>query len=122
MPHTAIPRTASTLMGMAIAAPLFYLDVVRAINWALLIFSIVIEVIAFGHCLLQRADAFSAIGTLSKSMWLLLTGAGLFVTFLILLSGGILYFLGFIAITIAAIYLLDVRPALRDAVDGHGPW
>jgi hypothetical protein len=29
---------------------------------------------------------------------------------------------GLIAITVAAVYLLDIRPALRDAIDGHGPW
>jgi hypothetical protein len=30
--------------------------------------------------------------------------------------------LALISITIAAVYLLDVRPALRDAIDGRGSW
>jgi hypothetical protein len=101
------------------AAPLFFADVIRLTNVALLILSIVIELAAFGHCLLQRTDAFAAIGTLSKGIWLALTGGAVLVT---LLSLSALSILGLIAITVAAIYLLDIRPALRDAVDGHGPW
>jgi hypothetical protein len=27
-----------------------------------------------------------------------------------------------IAVAAALVYLLDLRPALRDAVDGHGSW
>jgi hypothetical protein len=30
--------------------------------------------------------------------------------------------LAFVAITAAAIYMLDVRPALRDATNGSGNW
>jgi hypothetical protein len=79
----------------------------------------VVELAAFGHCLLQRSDAFPAIGTMSKGIWLLMTFAAVVVTVLSLSAVGIL---GLIAITIAAIYLLDIRPRLRDAVDGPGPW
>jgi hypothetical protein len=103
---------------MAYAAPVFVFDVLIYVNYALMIGALVIELVAFVHCLLQRAEAFVAIGTFSKGIWLLLTGASVVVT----LFSPVLLILGLIAITIAAIYLLDVRPALRDAVDGHGPW
>ncbi|HEV7899496.1 MAG TPA: DUF2516 family protein [Planosporangium sp.] len=103
---------------MAIAAPIFYMHVVSWINLLLLVFALVIEVWAFGHCLLQRPDAFAAIGTLPKGAWLAMLGGSVFVT---LLSGAT-FILGLIAITIAAVYLLDVRPALRDAIDGRGSW
>ncbi|GII21367.1 DUF2516 family protein [Planosporangium mesophilum] len=103
---------------MATAAPHFYLDIISWINLLLLIFALVIEVWAFGHCLLQRPDAFAAIGTLPKGAWLAMLGGSVLVT---LLSGAT-FVLGLIAITIAAVYLLDVRPALRDAIDGRGSW
>jgi hypothetical protein len=101
------------------AAPLFFDDVRRSIDYALLVVALIIEAFAFINCLTQRSDAFGAIGTLSKGLWLALTGASLLVT---VLSQYALGLLGFIAITIAAVYLLDVRPALRDAADGPSSW
>jgi hypothetical protein len=104
---------------MEYAAPVFYGEVLLWINLALLVFALVIEAFAFINCLTQRSESFGAIGTLSKGIWLALTGGAVLVTLLSLRALGLL---GFVAITIAAIYLLDVRPALRDAVDGAGPW
>jgi hypothetical protein len=104
---------------MAIAAPIFYDTVVGAVNLLLLVFAVVIEVAAFGHCLMQRPDAFPAINTLPKAAWLAMIGGSVAVTLLTRTAFGIL---GLVAITIAAVYLLDVRPALRDAVEGGGPW
>ena len=103
-------------------APIF--ELIRYLNLAIYIFSLVIGVFAFGHCIVQRPDAFQAINTLPKGGWLALTGGGVLVTLLSFpyakdVGPGLL---GLIAITIAAIYLLDVRPALGEAVDGHGPW
>jgi hypothetical protein len=108
---------------MPVGAPLFYPSIIGAINMALWIFSLVVEAAALLHCLVQRADAFPAIGTLSKVAWLGLIGGGLFLTAIgpYLLLGPLSIF-SLIAIGIAAVYLLDVRPALRDAVDGHGSW
>jgi hypothetical protein len=100
-------------------APLFVDDVKTSINVAVLVVALVIEAFAFINCLTQRSDAFGAINTLSKGVWLGLTGAALLVTLLTQYAIGIL---GFIAITIAAIYLLDVRPALREAGDGPNSW
>src|SRR5436309_2291736 len=104
---------------MTEAAPFFVNEVRHSIDLALLVLALVIEAFAFVNCLTQRSDAFSAIGTLSKGAWLGLTGAALIITLLIQAAVGLL---GFIAITIAAIYLLDVRPALRDAADGPNSW
>jgi hypothetical protein len=109
---------------MAIAVPHFYEYIIIYTGWVLTILTLVIEVVAFLHCLLQRADAFPAIGTLSKGLWLaLIGGSTLFVLLgfgaqLGLLSG----LLSLVPIVVALVYLLDVRPALRDVVDGHGPW
>jgi hypothetical protein len=104
---------------MAIAAPIFYTHVIDWVNWLLFVFALLIEVVAFGHCLLQRPDAFPAINTLPKAAWLAMIGLSVLVTLLTRTAFGIL---GLVAITIAAVYMLDVRPALRDAIDGRGSW
>ncbi|MGC9670133.1 DUF2516 family protein [Planosporangium sp. 12N6] len=103
---------------MALAAPIFFNHVIAWVNLLLLVFALLIEVWAFGHCLLQRPDAFGAISTLPKGAWLAMLGGSILVTLL----GGPTFILGLIAITIAAVYLLDVRPALRDVIDGRGSW
>jgi hypothetical protein len=104
---------------MAVAAP--WVFVVEAfINWALLLFTLAIGLTAFVHCLTQRADAFPAIGTLSKPAWLGLIGVT-FLLALLLTAGGVSLF-SLVAAGVALVYLLDVRPALRDVTDGRGPW
>jgi hypothetical protein len=105
---------------MAIAAPIFYDDIRRYIDLTLFFFSLVIEGVAFVHCLTQRADAFPAIGTLPKGAWLGIIGVTLLLTVLFFTPGISLF--GLIGIAAAAIYLLDVRIGLRDVTDGHGPW
>lgn len=107
---------------MAIAAPLFYGTVIFVINLILFVFALLIEIVAFVNCLFQRSDAFSAINTLPKGVWLALTGGSLLVTLLFVQSLSVVGLLGLIAITVASVYLLDVRPALRDAAEGRGPW
>jgi hypothetical protein len=96
----------------------WHLTVYDAINTILTLFVLVIGVIAFIHCATQRADAFSVIGTLQKPAWLAIIGAS---TVIALLTGGWLLF-NLIALGAAALYLLDVRPGLRDIAGGHGSW
>ncbi|HET8680285.1 MAG TPA: DUF2516 family protein [Micromonosporaceae bacterium] len=105
---------------MAIAAPIFYSTVVLAIDLLLFVVTLVVTLSAFVHCLLQRADAFPAVGTLPKGVWLAIIGISMLLS--LLLGFGPLSIFGFIAIVAAAVYLLDVRPALRDATGGKGPW
>ena len=108
---------------MAQATPQFYGYVIDYIDLVLWLFCLVVEVAALLHCVVQRAEAFPAIGTMSKIAWLALIGGGLFLTAISpYLLGGPISIFPLIAIGIAAVYLLDVRPALRDAVDGHGSW
>jgi hypothetical protein len=108
---------------MALAAPLFYGQVLIYVNYVVLFFCLAVELVALVHCSIQRTEAFAAIGTLSKTAWLGMIGAGLLLTAIspFLLIGPLNLF-AMAAITVSAIYLLDVRPALRDAVDGHGSW
>jgi hypothetical protein len=106
---------------MATAAPIFYGQVVSYIDLVLWLFCLVVEVIALLHCVVQHADAFPRIGTMSKVAWLSLIGGGLLLTAISpYLFGNVLSIFPLIAIGVAAVYLLDIRPTLRDAADGHG--
>ncbi|HET6213220.1 MAG TPA: DUF2516 family protein [Micromonosporaceae bacterium] len=105
---------------MAIAASVWVDDVISWINQVIFLLTLVIGITAFIHCLLQRADAFPAIGTLSKAAWLGLIGATTMLA--LLLSLGRLGLFSLIAAGVALVYLLDVRPGLRDVADGRGSW
>ena len=108
---------------MAIAVPVFYHSVVNLIGLAVWIFCLVIGAVALLHSVVQRADAFPAIGTMSKTMWLAMIGGGVLLAALSRPLGlGYISLFTLISVGISAVYLLDVRPALRDAVDGHGSW
>jgi hypothetical protein len=108
------------------ASPLAPVQTIAAwINFVLLVVTVVIEVTAFVHCVSRKPDAFLAIGNIPKSGWVAMTGAALLFTALFTVSAfsfNPFAILGIIALVIALVYLLDVRPALRDAVDGRGNW
>jgi hypothetical protein len=82
---------------------LFYgLIVLRA--WALL------------DCVTRRAAAFPAADKLTKPSWLLiLAAAGLLGTF----ASPPLWPISLISVVAAAVYLADVRPAVREIAGGH---
>ena len=104
---------------MAYSAPVFYLDVVGYLNLLILIFSLIVQAVALIHCLTQRGDGFQAIGTLPKGAWAAILAVCIVLT--LLLSSGIGIF-GLIGVAAALIYLLDVRPGLKDLSDGKGFW
>ena len=104
---------------MAYSAPIFYLDVQRYIEILILILSLVVQAVALIHCLTQRGDGFQAIGTLPKGAWAAILGVCIVLT--LLLSGPIGIF-SLIGIAASMIYLLDVRPGLKDLSDGKGFW
>jgi len=104
---------------MASSAPIFYDIAVGYINLLVLIFSLVIQAIALIHCLTQRGDGFQAIGTLPKGAWAAILAICIVLT--LLLSGAVGIF-SLIGIAAALIYLLDVRPGLKDLSDGKGFW
>lgn len=105
---------------MYFEAPVF--AVTAFITLGILIALLVIEVVAFVNCLLQRADAFPVVGPLSKTAWLAILGGGILLTLVCSLSSWRFSLFTFVAAIAAALYLLDVRPALRDAAEGSGPW
>lgn len=104
---------------MANAAPIFYDDVVAVITLILLVFALIIQAVALVHAVTQRADAFPAIGTLSKGAWIAILG----ICFVLTIIGfGPISIFGLVGIAAALIYLLDVRPGLKELGDGRGLW
>ncbi len=87
-----------------------------------------VEVVAFVDCLRHRDNAYAAAGKLTKNKWMLITGIALVVGFLTVRNP--IGFMGVIAIVAASVYLVDVKPALRQVLtrsqtrsDGpYGPW
>jgi hypothetical protein len=92
-----------------------------------LVITVVAEALAFAHCVTRRADAFPVVGRLTKSSWVLMTLGSLIFTLLTTVSflygGGLITSLiAVVAIVIALVYLLDVRPAIREVTEGRGNW
>jgi hypothetical protein len=106
---------------MAYSAPIFAFAVQNTIAYAVLIVSLVIQAVAIIHCITQRGDGFQAIGTLPKGAWMAIL-AVCFVLTLLGVGGGATGIFGLIGIAAALIYLLDVRPGLKDLTDGKGFW
>ncbi|MBA3489231.1 MAG: DUF2516 family protein [Longispora sp.] len=108
------------MFSLPTSGPWVYV-VIALINSVISTFALVISVIAFMHCVLQRSDAFTAIGTLTKGLWALLLGGASVVTFFGVLAAGskMIGIFSLLAIVAAAIYILDVRPGLRDASNGR---
>ncbi|SNT61652.1 Protein of unknown function [Asanoa hainanensis] len=104
---------------MSTSAPIFYDNVLWGINIASLILALVLIGVAFVHCLTQRGDAFAAIGSLPKGGWLAILGICLLLSLLLNDSLSIFRLIG---IGAALVYLLDVRPGLKDLTDGKGFW
>ena len=84
-----------------------------------------LELYAFVDALRRRPDAFEAAGKRTKNFWLLVLGVATAVGFV----SNVLSMFGVIAFVAAAVYLADVRPALKQ-VSGrgggrqgpYGPW
>ena len=104
---------------MAYAAPIFAFEVRNVIQLILLVFALVIQGVALVHAVTQRGDGFAALGTLPKGGWVAILAVCLLLT---LLGFGPISLFGLVGIAAGLIYLLDVRPGLRDLHDGRGSW
>ena len=111
---------------------LFAPTVVQYVSLVVLAVTVVVEVTAFVHCATRRADAFPIVGRFPKAIWVLMTGGTVVFT---VLSGfatvasptggtfGIFTgMLAIVAMTVALVYLMDIRPALRDVTQGGNSW
>lgn len=110
-----------------VSAPIFYTDVQSWAARVIVLACLAVELLAIVHCATRRRDAFAAVGNASKGMWVAMTVGALLWTALFGLgsaggSGGGYLFFATIGIAVAFVYLLDVRPAIRDALNGRGGW
>jgi hypothetical protein len=105
--------------------------VVHYVSLVIVAVTLVVEVAAFAHCVTRRSDAFPVVGRYPKSIWVLMTAAALAFTVFsgystIVSSSG--YFgpltgmFAVAAMAVALVYLLDIRPALRDVTHGGNNW
>jgi multisubunit Na+/H+ antiporter MnhG subunit len=76
-----------------------------------------LSVIALVHCAVQKPDAFTAIGTLTKGAWLGLLAISFGLALIFGGFGGLGLF-GLVALCAALVYLLDVRTGIKDMGGG----
>lgn len=86
------------------------------------------QVFAFVDSLRHRPDAYVAAGKRTKQLWMIITAVAMLIGFVSIL--GPLNIFNLIAFVAAAVYLTDVRPALRQVqgrgggsnMGPYGPW
>ncbi len=90
-------------------------------NLGILLIAGILTFVALLHCAFQRQDAFPMLGALSKGAWLAILGGCTLLTMLSLAGmlgggggGGFFFIFSLIGIIAGCVYLLDVRPRLRD--------
>jgi hypothetical protein len=110
-------------------------DIQLYVVLALSVLAFGMEVYALVDAIRQRGDAFTAAGKLTKQKWIAILAVATAFGFIALpppIGAGFLSSLGFlslIAVVAAAVYLVDVRPAVRQIRGGgggrsgpYGPW
>jgi hypothetical protein len=76
--------------------------------YVLLIVVLLTTLYAFVHAAMQRPDAYTATGKLTKPVWLVILGAAMPLAWLLGILGVV------IAACAAGVYLVDVRPKLLE--------
>jgi hypothetical protein len=81
------------------------------VGYVLFILQIIViatTVYAFVHAAMQRPDAYTAAGKLTKPVWLAILGVGVLLAFLLGITGVA------IAAVAAGVYIVDVRPKILE--------
>lgn len=87
------------------------------------------EVFALVDALRHRPDAYVAAGKRTKQFWTIVLGVAVLLGF-VSIGSFLLYSIGIIGVVASGIYLVDVRPALRQVsgrgsgqhMGPYGPW
>jgi len=110
-------------MGNGAYAPLAYFFV------ALAVAAFVVEAWAFIDAITRPTQAFTASGKQTKPIWLIILGVAVAIGSYAAAYGGAIGFLSVAAFVAAAIYLVDVRPKVKEFRKGrgasngpYGPW
>lgn len=108
---------------------MFALNSAQAVVFLVLgLAAFVVQVYALVDAIRHRPDAYVAASKMTKQRWVVILGVAVAIGF-ISFNGNALGMLNLIAFVAAAVYLVDVRPALRQ-VQGrgggssgpYGPW
>jgi hypothetical protein len=83
-------------------------QLVGTVLFVLQIAVLVTTLYAFVHAALQRPDAYTAAGKLTKPVWLVILGAGILLALVLGVTGLA------IAAVAAGVYIVDVRPKLLE--------
>lgn len=86
-----------------------FVDLLTAV---LFLFSLGVRAFAFVDSLIRPTGAYPAAGKLTKLAWCAILGVGLAVG--LLLPGGLISLLNIAGLIAAILYLVDVRPAVRE--------
>lgn len=98
------------------------------VELALILASLGLKGYALFDAIRVKQEAFSLAGKLTKTIWLVILGVALAVNIVMLNP---LNFLNLIGVVAAAVYLVDVRPAVKQVGGGgsrgthmgpYGPW
>ena len=96
---------------------------------ALAVAAFVVETWAFVDAIIRPAPAFAAAGKQTKPIWLIILGVAFVLGLYTAAYGGVTQILAVIAFVAAAIYLVEVRPKVREFKRGrsthngpYGPW
>lgn len=93
------------------------LSSLSTLMWVLGLASLLVKAFAVIDCLTRRPDAFVAAGKRTKVFWGVILGVAALVNLLVADPIFIINLVGLIA---ALIYLLDVRPALKQVMGDQG--
>jgi hypothetical protein len=110
-PEGASAAYADGMLALDIITPF-----VTVVGLVLTIAALGTELYALIHSIAQRSDAFTAAGKLTKGAWVGINLAALAVT--ALFGFGPSNVFGLIAIAAALVYIVDVRPAVREVSGG----
>jgi hypothetical protein len=69
-------------------------------------------------CVTRRSQAFVIAEKLTKPAWVIISILAAVLTFYL----GVINFIGIAGIIASIVYLVDVRPALREITSGEGSW
>ena len=89
-----------------------------ALLYVVQLFCLAIAIWALVDCVIRNNQAFPAAGKLTKPAWLAITA----IAAVVVAFGGFFSFLGIAAVIASIVYLVDVRPAVREITNGGNRW
>lgn len=102
--------------GSGVMTPLTYFF------FALTVIGFAVEAWAFIDAIIRPKAAFPAAGKQTKTIWLLITGVAVVVGAFAVYSGSLIGFLSIAAFVAGAVYLVEVRPKVKEIGKGGGSY